>query len=83
MKSWQLLGNSYLCPKTLVTAYDLAIDWNADTKGSNVAPNNGISFTMETTEGDIHATDWKNMTLPEKLVFCHICGKKNYGNSCP
>ena len=74
-----LMGrNKY--PKTLISAYDLAINWKGDTKGVGVTPNDSIAFTTESEEADVHATDGLNMTQTGKPVICHICGKNNYAN---
>ena len=43
--------------KTLTTSYDLAINWKGGTKGSVLTPNDGVAFTTNSEEADIHATD--------------------------
>ena len=48
--------------KTLTAAYDLAINWKGDTKGPRVTPNDGIAFTTESEEADVHTTDMMKMT---------------------
>ena len=70
-------------PKTLVYAYDLAINWKGDTKDVGVTPNDGVAFTTESDETDVHATDRVKMTRTCKPVICHICGKNHYANRCP
>ena len=50
-------------PKTLKSAYGLAINWKEDTKVSSVTPNDRLAFTTESEEADVHATDGMNMTL--------------------
>ena len=44
-------------PKMFIDAYNLAINWKADTKGPSVAPNDGISFATDSEEADVHAID--------------------------
>ena len=70
-------------PKTLTSAYNLSINWKGDTKGVGVTPNDGVAFTTESEEADIHITDGVKMTQTGKPVICHICGKNNYSNICP
>ena len=69
--------------KTLVVAYDLVIDRKGDTKVCSVAPNDGIAFTTELEEADVHSTNGMRMTRSGKSVICHICGKNHYANRCP
>ena len=38
-------------PKTLTAVYDLAINWEGDTKGTGVTPNDGVAFTTESGRG--------------------------------
>ena len=49
-------------PKTLTSAYDLAINWKGDTKGTDATPNDGVAFATESKEADVHATDGVKMT---------------------
>ena len=70
-------------PKTLTSAYDLAMNWKGDSKGVGMASNDGVSFTTEADEADIHATDGVKMTRTGKPVICHIWGKNHYTNRCP
>ena len=49
-------------PKTFTDAYDLGINWKGATKGSSVMPNNGVAFTTESEEADVHATDGMKLT---------------------
>ena len=70
-------------PKTLTSAYDLAINWKGDTKGVGGKPNDGLAFTTGSEEADVHATDGVYMTWTGKLVICHICGKNHYANRFP
>ena len=67
-------------PKTLKAAYDLAINWKGDKKGSIEAPNDGVAFTTE--EAGAHATNEMNIALSGKLVICHVFGKNHYANRC-
>ena len=62
-------------PKTLTSAYNLSINWKGDTKGVGVTPNDGVAFTTESEEAEIHATNRVKMTRTCKLVICHRCGK--------
>ena len=43
--AFRMVRNEY--PKTLTSAYDLAIKWKGDIKEYSVAPNNGVEFTIE------------------------------------
>ena len=70
-------------PKTLTSAYDLAIKWKGDSKGIGVTPNDGVAFITEADEVDVHATDRVKMTRTGKPEICHICGKNHYANRCP
>ena len=70
-------------PKTLNSTYDLAIKWKGNIKVIGVTPNDGVVFTTEADEGDIHATDGVKMTRTGNPVICHICGKNHYANRCP
>ena len=47
-----------------------------------MTPNNGVAFTTEVEEADIHVTDGVKMTQEGKTVICHICGKNHYANMC-
>ena len=47
-----------------------------------MTPNNGVAFTTEVEEADIHITDGVKMTQTGKPVICHICGKNHYANMC-
>ena len=38
-------------PKTFTSAYDLEINWEGDTKGVGVTPNDGVAFTTESEAG--------------------------------
>ena len=67
-------------PKTMTYAYDLSINWKSDSKGVGVTPNDGVDFTTEADEADVHATDGVKMTQTVKPVICHICGKNHYAN---
>ena len=70
-------------PKTLTSAYNLTINWKGDTKGVDVALNDGVAFTTKSEEVNVHATDRVKMTRTGKPVICHICGKNHYANRCP
>ena len=70
-------------PNTLTSAYNLDINCKGDTNGVSVMPNNGVAFTTESEEADIHATNGMKMTLTGKPVICHIYGKNHYANRCP
>ena len=60
-------------PKTLTSAYDLAINWKGDTKGIGVTPNGSAAFTTKSKETDIHTTDRVKTTCTGKLViFPHL-----------
>ena len=67
----------------MTSAYDLAINWKGDTKGVDVALNDGVAFTTKSEEVNVHATDGVKMTRTGKPVICHICGKNHYANRCP
>ena len=67
-------------PKTLTSAYDLAINWKGDTKGSGMRPNDSVVLTTKLEEVDVHATDGVKMTRTGNQVICHICGKNHYTN---
>ena len=69
-------------PKTLTSSYDLAINWKGYTKGVRMTPNDGMAFTTEEEEADVHATDGVNMARTGKPVICHICGNNHYSNRC-
>ena len=69
-------------PKTLTSAYGLAINWKGDIKGVGVAQNDGVAFTTESEEADVHATDRVKMMQTVKPVIFHICGKNHYANRC-
>ena len=73
--------NNY--PKTLTVPYDLAVNWEGDTKGSSVSPNDGLVFTTESEEVEVHATNGINITQSGKPVVCHICINNHYVNRCP
>ena len=47
-----------------------------------MTPNDGVAFTTESEEADIHATEGVKMTRTVKLLICHICGKNHYANRC-
>ena len=68
--------------KKLTSAYDLTINWKGDTKGFGVTPNDGVAFTTESEEADIHFTNGAKMTLTDKPVLFQICGKNHYTNRC-
>ena len=70
-------------PKTLTSAYGLAINWKEDTKGNSVTPNDRLAFTTESEEADVHTKDGTKLTQTGKPVICHICGKNHYDNRCP
>ena len=70
-------------PKTLTAAYDLAINWKGDTKGTGVTPDNGAAFTTELEDADVNATDGMKLLRMGKPVICHICGKNHYAKRCP
>ena len=55
-----MVRDEYL--KTCTSAYDLAINWKGDTKGVIVTPNDGVAFTTQSEEADVHATDSVKMT---------------------
>ena len=59
-------------PKTLMVAYDLAINYKGDAKGPNMAPNNSVAFGTESEEADIHAIDGMKITSSGKPVICHL-----------
>ena len=46
-------------------------------------PNDGVAFTTESEEVDVHATDVMKLTRSGKPVICHICGNNRYANMCP
>ena len=73
--------------KTLIrlqlAAYDLAINWKGDTKGTGVTTNDGVAFTTKSEEADVHAPNGMELTRTDKQVICHICGKNHYVNRCP
>ena len=69
--------------KTLTAAYNLAINWKGETKGTGVTPNEGVPFTTESEEAEVHATDGEKLTHAGKPVICHIYGKNHYANRCP
>ena len=48
-----------------------------------MTPNDGVAFTTESEEADIHATDAVKMTRMGKPLICHICGKNHYADRCP
>ena len=48
-----------------------------------MTPNDGIAFTTESEEVDVHATDRVKMTRTGKPVICQICGKNHYANIFP
>ena len=73
--------NNY--PKTLTVPYDLAVNWEGYTKGSSVSPNDGLVFTTESEEVEVHATNGINITQSGKPVVCHICINNHYVNRCP
>ena len=75
---FHMVFNEY--PKTLTSAYDLEINWQGDTKGVGVTSNDGVAFTTESEEADVHATDGVKMTQTGKPVICHICDKNHYSN---
>ena len=47
-----------------------------------MTPNDGMAFTTEEEEADVHATDGVNMARTGKPVICHICGNNHYSNRC-
>ena len=61
-------------------AYDLVINWEGDTKGVRVTPNDSVAFRTESEEAYVHTTDGVKMTRTGKPVICHICGKNHYTN---
>ena len=65
-------------PKILTSSYDLEINWKGDTKGVGVTPNDGVAFTIDSEEKDVHATDGVKMTRTGNLLICHIFGKNYY-----
>ena len=69
-------------PKKLKAAYGLTVNWRGDTKGTGVTPNDGVAFTTDLEDADIHATDSMKLTLTGKPVICHISGKNHYSNRC-
>ena len=69
-------------PKTFTSAYYMTINWKEVTKGVGVTPNDGVAFTSESEEADVHTTDGVNITRTGKPVICHICGKNHYANRC-
>ena len=70
-------------PKTLIYSYDLSINWKGDTKVIRVTPNDGVAFTADSEEVDVHATDGVKIKRTGKPVIFHICGKNHYANRCP
>ena len=64
-------------------AYDLVINWEGDTKGVRVTPNDSVAFRTESEEAYVHTTDGVKMTRTGKPVICHICGNNQYTNRCP
>ena len=56
-------------PKTLTSAYDLAINWKGDSKGIGVTLNDGVAFTTNADEVDVHATDGVKMTRTGKPLI--------------
>ena len=67
-------------PKTLTDAYDLIINWKGDTKGIGMTPDDGVAFTTESEEADVHATDRVKIAQTGKPVICHIYVKNHYAN---
>ena len=49
-------------PKTLTSAYNLAIKWKGGTTGFGVTPNDGVSFITKSEEADIHVTEGVKIT---------------------
>ena len=76
-----MVRDEYL--KTSTAGYDLEINCKGDTKGTRVTPNDGVAFTTESEEADVHVTDGMKVTRTGKPVICHICGKNHYANRCP
>ena len=46
----------------LTAAYDLEINWKRETRGADVTPNDGVAFTAESEEADVHAKDGTKLT---------------------
>ena len=46
-------------------------------------PKDGVAFTTESEETDVHSTDGMRMARSGKPVICHICGKNHYANMYP
>ena len=67
----------------MTTAYDLEINWKGDTKGASVTPDDGVDFTTESEEADIHTTGGMKLTQAGKPVIFHIFGKSHCFNRCP
>ena len=69
--------------KTLMSAYDMAINWKVDVKGPGVAPHNGVAFATESDNVDVHAANGIKMTRLGNPLICHLCGNNHYANKCP
>ena len=48
--------------KMLTASYNLEINWKGYTKGSSMAPNDGMALTIILEEADVHATNGMKMT---------------------
>ena len=70
-------------PNTLMVAYDLSINWKGDKKLPSMAPNEGVSFTTESEEVDVHTTNGMKIIRSGKPVVCHVCSKNHYSNKLP
>ena len=47
-----------------------------------MTPNDGVAYTTESEESDIHSTNGAKMTRTDKPVLFQICGKNHYTNRC-
>ena len=54
----------------------MAINFKGDTKVYSVAPKDGVAFTTESEEADVHATDGVKMKRSVNPVIFQICEKR-------